>query len=287
MQTINTKIVSVTPAMAAEFLKSNLTNRAVRIAQVNRLKNEILAERWMVTHQGIAFADDGSLIDGQHRLMAIQASGKTVQLMVTRGVLKKTGRNGDSLFAMDVIDCGKNRTAADQLNLMHGVKNANLTAATCRVIVETCLNGHGGASIKGLTVGQCMGILHIYGDAIGELIRVADSKVAKKAAVIAVLTLGYHCDPQIAIEFMAALSTGEDVRRGDPVYHLRERIINAGVGAGHVQRTVFLQCAANAFYNTLKGNEVRVLKSGTMGIDYLLGKQRQNIAKLKDIIFPQ
>ncbi len=38
---------------------------------------------WDTTHQGIAIASDGTLVDGQHRLLAIVESGVTVRMNVT------------------------------------------------------------------------------------------------------------------------------------------------------------------------------------------------------------
>lgn len=38
---------------------------------------------WDTTHQGIAIATDGTLVDGQHRLMAVVESGVTVRMNVT------------------------------------------------------------------------------------------------------------------------------------------------------------------------------------------------------------
>ena len=39
--------------------------------------------RWKRTHQGIAIAPDGTVLDGQHRLFAVQRSGCTVPMNVS------------------------------------------------------------------------------------------------------------------------------------------------------------------------------------------------------------
>ena len=67
----------VTPALAAEWLKSNSRNRKLDMTAVERLATAIRGGGWVSTHQGIAFGDDGVLYDGQHRLHAIVAAGLT------------------------------------------------------------------------------------------------------------------------------------------------------------------------------------------------------------------
>src|SRR3954467_14111979 len=64
-------LVEVTPDLAAQWLRANTGNRPVREAHVRSLAEEITADRWKVTHQGIAFSLSGRLMDGQHRLRAV------------------------------------------------------------------------------------------------------------------------------------------------------------------------------------------------------------------------
>lgn len=74
--------VMVTPVMARSWLLSNEENRQQRKGHVNSLKGIMGRGEWRPTHQGIAFADNGRLIDGQHRLEAIVSSGLSVPLVV-------------------------------------------------------------------------------------------------------------------------------------------------------------------------------------------------------------
>lgn len=276
---ITTKLETITPQLAEKYLKFNTTNRLVRWAHVESLKQDILSNRFLTTHQGIAFGSDGNLYDGQHRLLAIRAAGREVKMLVTRGIEPHV--NGDvNLFAMDVIDNGKSRTAADQLNLMHGVTNANLTVAACRIITAVCAAGHRGA----LTVSRAIPILSLYGEEIEALIKIAgSSKVSKKGAIIGVLALAAKVDAILAHEFMSSLSTGEDIKSGDPVYALREFIISKGVGGDNKGREYFSEVVANAFVNTMKATSIRVIKAGSMGLDFLRSKQRGNVERVRAI----
>lgn len=95
--------VKITPEAAAEMLSRlparQRTLKPERVATYARLMR---AGQWRFSHEAIMFDTNGRLIEGQHRLRAVVASGVTVELMVT------VGAPPDS-FA--VIDQGLNRSA--------------------------------------------------------------------------------------------------------------------------------------------------------------------------------
>ncbi len=95
-------LVDVTPAMAEEWLRANNAyNRPISPATAYRYCNQMLAGRWKRIHQGIAFDSRGSLIDGQHRLLAICMSRKTVKMLVF------TNEHAEN---HDAVDGGKPRS---------------------------------------------------------------------------------------------------------------------------------------------------------------------------------
>lgn len=70
----------VTPALAKQWLEKNTNNRNVNFAKVKKMAKDMREGHWDTTHQGIAIATDGTLVDGQHRLMAVVESGVTVRM---------------------------------------------------------------------------------------------------------------------------------------------------------------------------------------------------------------
>lgn len=97
--------VHITPKMAMEiFTKANFRNRRIDMAKIKYYVNLMNAGQWYITHQGISFYDDGSLADGQHRIIAIIWSGISVTLSVSSGLV---------LPASLAIDYGKRRTTTD------------------------------------------------------------------------------------------------------------------------------------------------------------------------------
>lgn len=99
----------ITPQIAKAYLACGVSNnRHINKMIVNKYKTDIANGNWMATHQGIAFDENGLLIDGQHRLTAIVESGVSVPMLVTRGVERP---------GLLVIDSGKTRTASDSLKI--------------------------------------------------------------------------------------------------------------------------------------------------------------------------
>ena len=111
----------VTPEMALEWLAANEDNRNLVWADVEYLRDCILAGEWKVTHQGIAFWDDGDLADGQHRLHAIIEAGVGVWINVTRGMPRENA---------EAIDRGRVRSNKDHLHFS-GVKSDTRRVAAC------------------------------------------------------------------------------------------------------------------------------------------------------------
>jgi|SRR5690349_2424341 len=120
MKTITTL---VTPDLAAAYLKKNLKNRRLRPSSVDKLAQSIKEGQWALTHQGIAIAEDGTLLDGQHRLMAIVKAGQAVKVNVTTDV---------PLEAQRYIDIGQKRDLADRRRF---VDDPNLNKKISNIIM--------------------------------------------------------------------------------------------------------------------------------------------------------
>lgn len=123
------QIETITPKKAAEWLeKHNTTNRPKRPSWVDALSRMMKDGRFHLTHQGIAFNCDGTLLDGQHRLMAIVQSGVTVKMYVARGIARE---------ATYGIDQHRVRTITDLCGPLMGLEGnvTNSHAAIARVLL--------------------------------------------------------------------------------------------------------------------------------------------------------
>lgn len=68
---MRTQVVKMTPDRAKRYLQGNIDNRKVRRKHVSDLAEQMAAGEWKLSHQGVAIAKDGRVIDGQHRLLAV------------------------------------------------------------------------------------------------------------------------------------------------------------------------------------------------------------------------
>lgn len=117
---MKTSIELITPDMAKMYLECNSSNRKLSDKSVYLITKAIKNGEWVLSHQGIAFNENGVLIDGQHRLSAIVQAGIPCEMMVTRGVVEE---------AYHVLDIGKNRSVADLYSINNKVAGMIVTLA--------------------------------------------------------------------------------------------------------------------------------------------------------------
>lgn len=105
---MKTVTMVITPDMAKQWLENNPNNRPIKARRVATLIRDIKNGNFVHTHQGIAFDENGALLDGQHRLTAIAMSGIPVTMEVTFGMPKEF---------MVYVDTGSLRSVADALTI--------------------------------------------------------------------------------------------------------------------------------------------------------------------------
>lgn len=115
----SSKIETITPEIAKEYLKYNTFNRTPSSRSVDVLADQMSRGQWQMNGQAIIFADNGKLLDGQHRLLAIIKSGVAIETVVTRGIKEES-------FVS--LDTGHSRSAGDIFTIA-GVKNSKAIAA--------------------------------------------------------------------------------------------------------------------------------------------------------------
>jgi hypothetical protein len=113
---IETVEVDITPVMAEAMLEKNKKNRKIRNYVLWRYTDDMVAGNWKRSHQSIALDGRGNILDGQHRLIAVVRSGKTVRMSVSRNVPPQS---------QVVMDDGVRRTDRDAFSLLGG-EHANV-----------------------------------------------------------------------------------------------------------------------------------------------------------------
>jgi len=271
MRQMNITIETITPSMAKKMLELNTCNRKIRQGKINEYANEMSAGRWMLTGQGIIFLDDGSLGDGQHRLHAIVQSGVTVQIPVVRGV---------SSLAMGGIDVGAKRSVADHMHLHYGTSNANVTCSSVVAIYQIAFMNGGSLPIQSglMKIG-----LENYEREIGKAYSLARKfKHCKQAWILGAIAFSLkHC-PEIE-SFTDHLATGENLKKGDPAYTLRNWLIsNTSAQLVKRRKTEAQQIVLNACLAHLNKSTWSVIRNGMHGINYFRAKNRAFIDLVAD-----
>lgn len=116
---------------AATHIISNLhlpTNRNDKPFRRQALRADLLSGNFLLTHQGIAFNEDGLLCDGQNRLMEIASTGVTVPLLVFWNVPNQ---------AMSVLDSGTPRSAEDAAKISGRVGVTKSHASAARRMIQS------------------------------------------------------------------------------------------------------------------------------------------------------
>lgn len=258
------KIEMVTPAMAEAWLgDSNRHNRSVLIARVDEYAKAMAAGEWRETHQGIGIGADGSLYDGQHRLMAIVKSGVSIRLVVMRGL------QPDSQAHMDD---GIPRTVRARYELSTGTKVSKDDVATLseldRIVGQRASNQRVQVGRLGELVQLYLPILDALRPATHGYIR-GVSRSANRAALV----YTYPTDP--AAVFLAAtdLWRGAELRDNDPLLTLRNHMLVHKASNGAAQGTEDFDRTVSAVAARLDG---RTLKSHLPAVRRASGSARRS-----------
>jgi hypothetical protein len=119
------QVLKVSPLMAEQLLLRNTHNRPVVQGGVSEYTKLMQEGRWRLTIEAIGLDKEGTLLNGQHRLLAIVASRQTVHLTVWFGL-----ETDEFLF----IDQGRRRSAAHLITL-NGQDNGALRASLAGMII--------------------------------------------------------------------------------------------------------------------------------------------------------
>lgn len=257
---IDVKKMTVTPEMAQKWLESNYDKqRPLNKKSVNRYANIMREGRWMVNCDAVGFDTEGRVINGQHRLHAIIASGVEVEMLVVTGL-------DSNVF--EVQDNGAGRTAG-QVLAVEGVKHYNATAAVVRRLIITTKAGKFGTAT--FTGGQPFPVEHYmvrevantYPSLIETMDFVINSKVGKVTNVTMVGLLHFlycHLYGNEVATFVERLANGVGLTQNDPIYHLRERLVRSKASKTPLRREEEFALLVLALNAHCKRRTLKVLK---------------------------
>lgn len=236
------EIVTITPAIATEWLGHNTHNRVIRNGRIEELVGAILRGEWYMNGDSIRFALDGSLLDGQHRLWAVVLSEKPIETLVVWDLPPE---------AQDTMDQGARRSLGDVLRLRKEDNAASLAAALN--LQWRWDQGVVRNATRKPTVAQAVAVL----DA-NPTIRAAvagSTRLGRRfklsISVLSVCWYQFSClDSEAADEFFTRLFEGAGLEPGSPILALRtwlERHMGAGARANALMAHALIIKAWNAY----------------------------------------
>ena len=251
-------IQTITPKKAREWLKRNVSNRPLRESVVKRYATEMTEGRWKLNGESIKFNCNGDLIDGQHRLHAIDRANVTLDSYVL---------NGLPIDSFDTIDGGQPRNNGDRL-ARRGEKNYSTLASAARWvwIIESGTE---------TMVAQSAFTLHKLDDTLGQHPTLRDSvqdaramhggkargqSIVDPSILSAMLYLMRRSDTERANLFWTRVMGGEGLTKLMPEYKLRERLLANSRDMAKLPRGAFVALCVKAWNLAKAGKDCTVLR---------------------------
>lgn len=220
------KKMIIGPKEAQTLLEKNISeNRSVRKAQVLRYANDMKGGRWKTnTGETIKITNDGTVVDGQHRLLAVIKAGVEIEFEVAFNVSSDT---------FDVLDTGCTRTAGDSFKVS-GIRNANAIPAIIQQYhILSTGNGVSDDASKSqrLTNAQLLQQYYLnetYWQEVakkGHLWYRSFSRILKQSWTSGLYAFLETLDDNKAFEFMEQLCTGANITH-EVINLLRNKLIS-------------------------------------------------------------
>lgn len=242
------RMETVTPEAARVYLGLNTHNRDVRQRTVRAYAADMTRGDWEWNGDSIKFAVDGSLLDGQHRLLACIEADRAFDTLVIRGLPNRT---------QDTMDTGIARKYGDVLK-MRGEANYNTLAATVRGVTAWDSGFATAASARTFTNAELDRTLNKYP-------WIRDGLPAIKRAVNHVrlpATVGgpawwafTQIDSEDTDHFFARLTSPEDHHVGEPIFALRSLLLSQNEGTKGVRGMRFLTAVTVKAWNKYRDGE--------------------------------
>lgn len=265
------RIVTTTKPLVDWLLALNTNNRNPKKGHIAWIKQSIDEGKFILTGQGIGISEDGRLIDGQHRLMAIRDAGyPEVELLIVTGLDER---------ARIYIDQNAKRSTADMLKI---VLNDSITTRMSSVI-RTHL------TLKEEKIGFMFGsrkpplddvvdTMSEHHGIIASIIEAAGHK-ARAGITTALFHYAIKYNEEYAIQFAQQIRDGVNLLSTDPAYRLREHIYSqkgryGGQGLQADYKYTVFACVADANREEVKGMRLAESWNG------LPSSQKRTIQKL-------
>lgn len=251
---VNTRLVLLTPELAAELMARNEMNRRIKAHHRARLKASLKNGEWKFNGDTIRLTKSGRMCDGQHRCQVVIDTGIPIWVVLVEGL-------EEDVF--DTIDIGARRIAADVLGVL-GETNCRCLAGALNW-VDKYFHGQMDKT-SGVDTFTISDLLEEHRD-LAESVRLAGGRTAllPPALMAALHYLFSKDDRGEADRFVKDLSTGASLAEDDGVYVLRERLMKNRLTKAKLPHVQIAALAIKAWNARRNAKPVRVLRWGSEG----------------------
>ena len=227
----------VNPEVAVWLLTINVKNRGITQSKVDQFCNQMLRDEWWEKEDGdiLRIDSNGSLMDGQHRLYSIIASGLTQTMMFLFNV---------SPESFITLNTGKIRNVPDILSIL-GYRNST-TLGRAINLLQRMEMGEIDSSVN-VTNAEAVRVLDRHPGILESILIVSKVKGKKLISVANLAFLHYafsQKNQRQADKFVKSLISGEGLVYGSPIYTLRERLIRAKTSGAKAHGLTSIQMIA-------------------------------------------
>lgn len=235
MQKPTVEIVTANKKLIDELRSLDTHNRNKKKNHVDYIRKEIRAGRWTLTNQGVGVSVSNFIVDGGHRIEAIELEGyPPVQFILARGLPD---------CAQKYVDQHAKRSMSDTLTLFFDSTISNQVIACLNVIIRMEFSTNTKPS-PDLLIAK----FEEMETSIKRLVSVEKSKSISAAVFAAIVNVHYQTGDDRVFQFAHQLVRGEMLQSGDPALTLRNWLANAhggGTSGGlSVQRERYLKTYA-------------------------------------------
>lgn len=270
----------VTPGMARYWLAFNGNNVEPSYERVEEYAQEMASGRWYDSRNPICFRDNGDLCSGQHRLLGHHYTDTGFEYQIELGVTEEEEA---------VIDIGRKRTIANFLSRGGNIDNHRSVANAATILwahdeFAVPFNGVRTFRSRPTTVqGVILPFVRKHPE-IEEAVRIvhgqykAATRLLKGEGPAAALYVLMERSPSHLArgnnikltEFWSLLASGQMLQVGNPIYALREQLINGVSNPKFKLDTVEVMAKAIKAFN-----------------DFIANRKRKTVMWRKDEDFPR
>lgn len=246
----------ITPSMATNFLNKNEHNRKLSVRRAGFLAESMVRGEWQFNGDAIRISTTGRLLDGQHRLKAIELCG------IGQRVVLVTELNDESFTTIDI---GHARDASQMLAIS-GETNTAALAAAAKMHLSYKKTGrpiHGNPDKKATPTQVVLFCKQDQAIKKSATFSTSNKWVRKYFSPSIAAFCHYEfglVNPEVRDMFFTEITSGEFSYHDSPIRIIRDMIIEDRGGHSRMDRSRKLAMIFKAFNLFSKGKSAKMIR---------------------------